>query len=249
MTSATPQAILDLFGWRTHGAPNVADIGSPVSVRISTEIFEEFDIRRRSTEQGQTLGRNFERAISQILEDRLLQLDRGRGWTIGSQKITDFEQYKHLAIIEEVAAGDPTLRSSLGTDYLIEPDITIGIETGDRQHLHAAVSCKWTIRSDRAQNIRHEGVVLTRHRRGRQPHFVAVTAEPLPSRLAAIARGTGELDCVYHVALQQLRTASHGVPPKMIRANYEHPSDTLEELISQNRLRSLRDLPGEIASY
>lgn len=249
MTSTTPREILDLFGWRTHGAPNVADKASRVSVRISTEVFEELEIRRKSRDKGQTLGRNFERAISQILEDRLLQLDRDRGWTFGSRRITDFEQYKHLANIEDIAAGDPTLRSSLGTDYLIEPDITIGIETGDRHHLHAAVSCKWTIRSDRVQNIRHEGVVLTRHRRGRQPHFVAVTAEPLPSRLAAIARGTGELDCVYHVALQQLRTASRAVPTRMVRRSHEHPSDTLEELIEQDRLRPFNDLPGVITIY
>jgi hypothetical protein len=73
--------------------------------------------------------------------------------------------------------------------------------------LHAAVSCKWTIRSDRVQNIRHEANLLLRHRRGRAPHIVAVTAEPLPSRLASIAMGTGELDCVYHLVLDELREA------------------------------------------
>jgi hypothetical protein len=41
---------------------------------------------------------------------------------------------------------------------------------------------------------------MIRHRRGRQPHLVTVTAEPLPSRLASIARGTGEVDAVYHIA-------------------------------------------------
>lgn len=52
--------------------------------------------------------------------------------------------------------------------------------------------------------IRHEGVILARSRRGREPHIVTVTAEPLPSRLAAIACGTGEVDAVYHVALAKL---------------------------------------------
>ena len=49
-------------------------------------------------------------------------------------------------------------------------------------------------------NIRHECLQMIRHRRGRQPHLVTVTAEPLPSRLASIARGTGEVDAVYHIA-------------------------------------------------
>ena len=240
MSNAVPQAILDLLGWRTNGKPNIADGASNPSVDIATAVFEELGVTRSTTAAGQTAGTNFEKAIRQILADGLPQLDPDRDWDVGSREIADFVQYAHLARIKEIAEDDPTLRSSLGTDYLIKPDITIGIETGTRRHLHAAVSCKWTIRSDRVQNIRHEGVVLTRHRRGRQPHFVAVTAEPLPSRLAAIARGTGELDCVYHIALQQLRTACH---------NNAGASDTLEELIEQDRLRPLGDLPDVIARY
>lgn len=248
MTNTVPQAILDLLGWRSITGkcsidgkmPNIADKGSCPSVNIAAAMFEELGVTRSTTAPGQTAGSKFEKAIRQILADRLRQLAPRRKWTTDRRKITDFVQYAHLARIKEIAEDDPTLRSSLGTDYLIKPDITIGIDTGTRRHLHAAVSCKWTIRSDRVQNIRHEGVVLTRHRRGRQPHFVAVTAEPLPSRLAAIARGTGELDCVYHIALQQLRTACH---------NNTRASDTLEELIEQDRLRPLGDLPDVIARY
>ena len=161
-------------------------------------------------------------------------------------RAAEFSQTQHLDQIRKLTEEDQggTLRSSLGTDYLIKPDITIGIlhekRQDQQQHLHAAVSCKWTIRSDRVQNIRHEGVVLTRHRRGRQPHIVAVTAEPLPSRLAAIARGTDELDCVYHVALQQLRSAcAAGTESELI----------LTELIEQDRLRPLGALAEVLAYY
>jgi hypothetical protein len=240
MTNTVPQVLIDLLGWRTNGKPNISDGASNPSVEIATAVFKELGITRSTTAAGQTTGSRFEAAIKQILADRLPHLDPGRDWYVGSQEITFFAQYAHLARIKEIAEYDPTLRSSLGTDYLIKPDITIGIVTGLRRHLHAAVSCKWTIRSDRVQNIRHEGVVLTRHRRGRQPHFVAVTAEPLPSRLAAIARGTGELDCVYHIALQQLRTA----------CKYNRRAlDTLEELIEQDRLRPLGELLDVIARY
>jgi len=73
--------------------------------------------------------------------------------------------------------------------------------------LHASVSCKETLRSDRAQNVRTEALNILRNRKGRAPHIVLVTAEPLPSRLASIAQGTGDVDSVYHVALPELRTA------------------------------------------
>ena len=38
-------------------------------------------------------------------------------------------------------------------------------------------------------------------------HIVVVTAESLPSRIASIALGTGDLDCVYHFALPELEAA------------------------------------------
>ena len=226
--SVAPE-ILAIFGWR-DGRPNIADRSSATSVRIASTIFSELGISRVSTDAGQTLGRQLEAAVGEVLRQRLVQLDQARSWIIGSQPITEFAQYAHLGrVADMVDRSDPdgTLESVLG-DYLIRPDITIGIGTSALPHLHAAVSCKWTIRSDRVQNIRHEGVVLTRHRRGRHPHFVAVTAEPLPSRLAAIAEGTGEVDCVYHPALAELFSA----------CTDGRPAYTLQRLVAQDRLRT-----------
>ncbi len=131
----------------------------------------------------------------------------------------------------------------MGTDYLIKPDVTVALENfGELPFLHAAVSCKWTIRSDRVQNIRHESVLLTRLRRGRQPHIVSVTAEPLPTRLAAIARGTGEVDAVYHATLDPLVRATDlaGTPEQQ---------DALAEMIEQRRLFDLSALPEVLALY
>jgi hypothetical protein len=125
--------------------------------------------------------------------------------------VTDYSQYVHLLHLNQLVIDNPTLSVTIGQDYLIKPDVLIGLEdvptVNGLPMLHAAVSCKWTIRSDRVQNIRHENNQMVRHRRGRQPHLVAVTAEPLPSRLAAIARGTGEVDAVYHIAYDELHAA------------------------------------------
>jgi len=101
--------------------------------------------------------------------------------------------------------------------------------------LHAAVPCKWTLRSDRAQNVRHEAVVMIRHRRGRLPHITPVTAEPLPTRLASLARGTAEVDALYHVALDELTEAVRAVGAR-------EQVEVLDELVGHDRLKDLAEL-------
>ena len=106
--------------------------------------------------------------------------------------------------------------------------------------LHASISCKWTMRSDRAQNIRLESLNLIRNRKGHTPHIVAVTAEPLPTRLASLALGTGDIDCVYHFALPELREAVE-------KAKKETQMEMLLGMIDGRRLRDISDLPLDLA--
>ncbi|GBC60447.1 restriction endonuclease [Desulfonema ishimotonii] len=108
------------------------------------------------------------------------------------------------------------------------------------QILHASISCKWTIRNDRAQNTRTEALNLIRNRKGNQPHIVAVTAEPLPMRIAALALGTGDLDCVYHFALPELKSAAE-------EAKNQDQSEMLDMMVSGKRLRDISDLPFDLA--
>ena len=37
---------------------------------------------------------------------------------------------------------------------------------------------------------------MIRNRKGHLPHIVVVTAEPMPNRLASLALGTGDIDCI-----------------------------------------------------
>jgi len=71
--------------------------------------------------------------------------------------------------------------------------------------------------------------------------MVVVTGEPLPSRLASIALGTGDIDCVYHFALDEL-----------IKAVSDHGDETSKELISTlvngKRLKDISDLPLDLAT-
>lgn len=104
--------------------------------------------------------------------------------------------------------------------------------------LHASISCKWTIRSDRAQNARSEALNLIRHRKGHMPHIVVVTAEPLPTRIASLALGTGDLDCVYHIALPELESVCSEWPDQL---------DMLNTMVKGSRLRDISDLPFDLA--
>jgi hypothetical protein len=175
-----------------------------------------------------------------------------------------------LAQLEEVLRKHPELRSTLGGDYLITPDITIArrpvsdheinrdgtfLDAGrplatlaplresinQTSILHASISCKWTIRSDRAQNTRTEALNLIRNRKGKVPIVAAVTFEPLRTRIASIALGTGDLDCTYHGALDELQEA-------VKEAKSEDQADMLHTLIEGRRLRDISDLPFDLAT-
>ena len=73
------------------------------------------------------------------------------------------------------------------------------------------------------------------------PHIVAVTAEPLPSRLASLALGTGDIDCVYHFALVELQEAVASLTME------EEARRMLSDLIQGRRLKDISDLPLDLA--
>ena len=106
--------------------------------------------------------------------------------------------------------------------------------------LHASISCKWTLRSDRGQNSRTEALNLIRNRKGKLPHIVAVTAEPTASRIASLALGTGDIDCVYHFALNELQETVNSIKD-------ETQLEMLNMLIDGRRLRDISDLPFDLA--
>jgi hypothetical protein len=234
--------VAGLLGWK-DGRPNIADRSSATSTAIASDLLSALGVSATVSHAGQTAGAMLEAAVHDHLA-AALPSSRGARSVVLSRRtvISDFEQYEHLATLKRLIESDETgtLKASIGTDYLVKPDVTVGLDSGDgKPFLHAAVPCKWTLRSDRAQNIRHEAVVLIRHRRGRLPHITPVTAEPLPTRLASLARGTAEVDAVYHVAMEELDAAvrATGVAKQI---------DVLDELVGQQRLRDLSDLAGTL---
>lgn len=184
--------------------------------------------------------------------------------------IAAFEQYDHLNELAKLIKNDRKLAATLGGDYFIKPDIVVCREaltdseingtqkliTGKRAPkytnlrssnlasgtllLHASVSCKWTIRSDRSQNTRSEALNLIRSRKGRTPHIVAVTMEPGPSRLASIVLGTGDIDCTYHAALHELMEGAS-------KSSCVDAATMLQVMVEGKRLKDISDLPFDLA--
>ncbi len=160
-----------------------------------------------------------------------------------------------------------TLATALGRDYTVAPDVVVYREllgddeinakeqivddetalksdlrkkNGGLPLLHASISSKWTIRSDRAQNSRSEALNLIRNRKGHLPHVMVVTAEPLPSRLSSIALGTGDIDCVYHFALYELQKAVE-------ESGNEEAVSLMRIMVDGKRLKDISDLPLDLA--
>ena len=106
--------------------------------------------------------------------------------------------------------------------------------------LHASISCKFTMRSDRAQNTRTEALNLIRSRKGRTPHIISITAEPMPSRIASLALGTGDLDCVYHIALDELIET-------LEELERDDALDSIRSMVEGKRLKDISDLPLDLA--
>lgn len=219
---------------------------------------------------GQTAGRNFEAICAGFLQRTFLALAHIRpgSFTVAQGgAIARFDQYAHLATLDAIAREHRDVAMALGSDYLIKPDIVIsraplgeavlnaerllvdrslGLLSSLRAKnnplptLHASISCKWTLRSDRAQNARSEGLNLMRNRKGRMPHVAVITAEPMPSRIASLALGTGDIDCVYHFALDELAEAVATLGSPETR-------DILDAMIEGRRLRDIVDLPLDLA--
>lgn len=182
---------------------------------------------------------------------------RGNGFYLA-----EFVPYQHLKKLSSAVDSDPTLSTVLGNSYDISPDVIMTrspqpdsyfngggnrvddfvarltprrLINNEARFVEAIVSCKWTLRSDRAQNARSEALNIIRNRKGRAPHIVVVTGEPTPSRLASLALGTGDIDMVYHFALPELQKA-------VAASGNDEAATMLDILIEGDRLRDVSDL-------
>ena len=254
----------------TAGVASNADTssrGSKAIARRIVDILVEEQHHAVSTVDkisGQTLGKQFETLTMEFLRETFpyLQNLRPGNWTIlqlgnnNKLKTSDFAQYEHLAYLNALTTQNAQLAAALGNDYLVAPDVVVYRDLYEDSEINAAQPivddeiCKMAdirksnggkpMRSDRAQNSRTEALNLIRNRKGHLPHIVVVTAEPMPNRLASLALGTGDIDCVYHFALYELIRA-------VKEAGSEDAVETLETLVQGKRLKDISDLPLDLS--
>lgn len=187
--------------------------------------------------------------------------------------IGNYAQFEHLTAIEHSIEGNAQLQAALGGDYLVKPDILVLFEpltdadlnqhgaglgasnvagltplrqaVSSKPLLHASISCKWTMRRDRAQNTRLEALNLVRNRKGRLPHIAAVTMECDPDILGSLSLGTGDIDCVYHGALSELLDAADDADDAY-GGVWTAIKDRLTRMVAGSRLRDIADLPLDL---
>lgn len=258
-----------------------ADSGSKVSkelaARLAIKLSAQTGVKPcRDLPTSQSIGTKFTNFTKEFLDEAFTRLQHLRPgeWVFSTSQgglgIARYYQYEHLATLSEVLESHPELKSALGGDYLVTPDIIIAREpvpddkinkggvlvnssmelakyaplrksVNPTSILHASISCKWTLRSDRSQNTRTEALNLIRGRKGKVPIIAAVTFEPMPTRIASIAMGTGDLDCTYHAALPELLEAVEEI-------QNESQEDMLKTLVDGRRLRDISDLPLDLAT-
>jgi len=247
----------------SHSATSIA-IAQAIYDQIQSETLDSRLSGRISGSRFEQITRSFVEETFSSLE-----AFRPGKWDYVSEKraVLRFEPYRHLADLSELAKKNPEIAVLLGSDYVIAPDVLVVREpesdesinavkkivdetvalrsslrkrNNERPILHASISCKWTLRSDRAQNARSEALNLIRSRKGRAPHIVVVTGEPLPSRLASLALGTGDIDCVYHFALPELIASVETLAA-------EDYANLVRIMVDGKRLKDISDLPLDLA--
>ena len=242
-----------------NGIPSNADSSSKLSVNIASHLARALTAETHDKVTGQTSG-----AALQVMCPGKWHIEK-----LGNKnslKTSSFAQYEHIKYLNSLAKANAELAACIGNDYMVAPDVVIYRDTepdeeinadiplvdatvcrqadirkinGGLPILHASISAKWTMRSDRAQNSRTEALGLIRNRKGHLPHIVVVTGEPMPSRIASLALGTGDIDCVYHFALYELIGAVNA-------SGAEDAREMLDILINGKRLKDISDLPLDL---
>jgi len=250
--------------------PSNADRNNRLSLELARGLIERMGVAMpRKRQVAQRSGRLFEVKVKNFILNTFLKLDHLRPgtWTISTNAVDHYEQYSHIKSLSILIDKHPEIATAFGTDYFITPDIVVSRSPESDENInkktenvsddlvllsslrrknnvlelmHASISCKWTIRSDRAQNSRTEAWNLIRNRKGRAPHIMVVTAEPLPCRLASIALGTGDIDCVYHIALYELSDF-------LKHSSHQDAWELLHNMIAGKRIKDISDLPFDLA--
>lgn len=147
---------------------------------------------------------------------------------------------KDATLVDELLGMMPE-ESMLKVDVIVGSPAVSGLPL-----LELALSAKWSLRTDRAQDCVSQGSKLVSLRRGRMPHFAVLTIEPRPAMLKILADGSGAVDCVYHLDLAALQRTIDACAARTKNPSSWSPKLTFDRLIRQGRLRDYDDLIAEV---
>ena len=250
---------------------SIADANSKLSVELAREMLNHvgISIGEKHVNSGK-MTELFKQATITFLDQtfRLLyQMQLGQRLLSVRHSISDNDESQEVNALIKWIRANPEKSAAL-ENYFIKPDIIIqsSASTQDmRQENHekaqeifpllpqqlndshsdtaltAYISCNLTLSNNYSQKTPAEGLNLIRNRKGHTPHIVVVTAEPMPTRLASLALGTGDIDCVYHFALLELIEAAKDTKNEAV-------IESLEIMIEGNRLRDISDLPFDLVT-
>lgn len=158
-----------------------------------------------------------------------------------------------IADVESATASEAQLRrrvlDEIGAESLLKLDVVVARTQPPRlAELEIGLSLKWSLRTDRAQDCRSQGAKLSALRRGRMPHFAAVTMEPRPYMLNLLGGGSGDVDCVYHLHLPALQAAIDEVYGNRTDKTSQRIVAGFQRLVEQRRVRDYDELVAYAAT-
>lgn len=240
------------------GTVRVEPTGTPLSARVAADL--QAEVRR----VGSSLQVTPEQPLNAFEQyrhvDALKTIKPGSSKNLSQAwgKLTKFARTKVtsskdssrlddlIAEVDAALAADEDARwvllAQAGHESLLKLDVVASRSTNLAQsrQLEVGLSLKWSLRTDRAQDCRSQGAKLSSLRRGRMPHFAAVTMEPRPYMLNLLGGGSGEVDCVYHLDLNALTIAVEQTCEGQPRR--QSALETFQRLVEQRRLRDYDEL-------
>lgn len=191
------------------------------------DVFPQF---RTNYENSATTLDELSREIETVTEESTRERLRGL-----ASRVSD-EVSANAAVVE-------ALKREMPEESLLNIDVAIAIpRPDDTDELAVALSAKWSLRTDRAQDCISQGNKLVAQRRGRMPHFAVVTVEPRPAMLRILADGSGAVDYVYHLDLPALKKTIDAETVQSRNPQTWSPKKTFDRLLHQQRIRDFDDL-------
>ena len=250
-------------GTLSQAASN-ADVGSKKSILIANALAQKISgqsgLGIQTKDDSNRIGAIFEKAITEFVKDAYLTGVNSKScsnWLAErKRRIEDFSQYAHLKEVNNIAQQNDALRFIQEGGYIISPDVVVSRKLNDSKPpvLHASISCKFTLRSDRGQSIRLEASNLIKNRVGRTPHIIAVVGEPVQARISSLLGG-GDVDCIYHFALDELKEILQEMAKGQHLRKVDHKDfmpkakeelELLEIMMKQDRLKDISKLPFDL---